>query len=64
MPKPEVRTTSSGPRSASAALFIRKNSPIRAPRVRRWSLPENTHASVKQKFQSVEPWVAITAETT
>ena len=37
---------------------------MRVPRLRRWSRPANTQASVKQKFHSVEPCVAITAETT
>ena len=64
MPSPDVSRMSSGPLSASAALFIRKNSASRAAAPRLWSRSEKTQSSVKQKFQSVDPCVAMTAETT
>ncbi len=55
---------SSGPRSASAALFIKKKRAMREPLPRRASRSENTQNSMKEKFQSVDTWVAKTAETT
>ena len=64
MPRPDVSRTSSGPLSARAALFMRKNSAIRVARPRLCSRSEKTQSSVKQKFHSVDAWVAMTAETT
>ena len=43
---------------------MRKNNAIRVPRPRLWSRSEKTQSSVKQKFHSVDAWVAMTAETT
>ena len=65
MPSPDVRSDEQGsPQRKRGVVHQEEEGHARAPACAARSRSENTQNSVKEKFQSVETWVAKTAETT